>query len=523
MKRTIAFLLTLVLVCGLAVAAFADQSAADLLVLGGEITLTEDLILPSNIQNVQLARETVLDLNGHTIASAGKVQFAIHSEVVIRNGTLRCVELSVESDGYLKKLSDVNMEYCAIYAHDGHIGRISGVSLTGGSANGSNWGQVRSFGKGIIDVIEDCSFAQSSIGCSGSISTIRRTYVDNQAWAVYVEEQGSIGEIIDCVIEAHDYSGIDDRGTIGKIQNSTIIGGGAVAYNTAILFRSDKPVLPECSACFFISPRYAGAYEEWDTSTLTVKSFGELLLPSTSNSKLLKMASSLNLDSYRDTPNRLGLETPVAAEVPEPIADPEVPGSLSNFKALYPYKNNQFDDVPEDAWCAENVKRAYEMGPLKGPTDSSFDPDGSVTLAQAVTMAARLSSIYATGAETFVQGDVWYQVYVDYAQEKGILSEDDYQDYGANATREQFATILAKALPAEALEGINAVADDAIPDVKLDDENAEAIYLLYRAGILTGSDEAGTFQADAGITRASAAAIVTRMADTSLRRSVELG
>ena len=37
------------------------------------------------------------------------------------------------------------------------------------------------------------------------------------------------------------------------------------------------------------------------------------------------------------------------------------------------------------------------------------------------------------------------------------------------------------------LAAINAVADNAIPDVKSDDASAKEIYTFYRAGILTGS------------------------------------
>ena len=51
---------------------------------------------------------------------------------------------------------------------------------------------------------------------------------------------------------------------------------------------------------------------------------------------------------------------------------------------------------------------------------------------------------------------------------------------------------------------------------------ADAVYLLYRAGVLTGSDSAGTFRPDSTIKRSEAAAIVTRMADPSLRQRITL-
>lgn len=90
----------------------------------------------------------------------------------------------------------------------------------------------------------------------------------------------------------------------------------------------------------------------------------------------------------------------------------------------------------------------------------------------------------------------------------------------AAATRAQFAAILARALPAEALTAQNSVPIDSVPDVPA--SAAGGIYTLYRAGILTGSDGKGTFNPNSTISRAEVAAIVTRMADKSLRKSITL-
>lgn len=81
----------------------------------------------------------------------------------------------------------------------------------------------------------------------------------------------------------------------------------------------------------------------------------------------------------------------------------------------------------------------------------------------------------------------------------------------AAATRAQFAAILARALPAEALTAQNSVPVDSVPDVPA--SAAGGIYTLYRAGILTGSDGKRTFNPNSTISRAEVAAIVTRMAD----------
>lgn len=195
---------------------------------------------------------------------------------------------------------------------------------------------------------------------------------------------------------------------------------------------------------------------------------------------------------------------------------------LSNFQKSAAYTTGTFTDVPADTWYAENVKTAYEMDLMKGTSSAAFSPDGNITVGSTIALACRLHSIYSTGTANFVQGEPWYQVYVDYAVKNGIISQGQFTDYNAAATRRQFAAILARSLPAEALEAKNTVDDGMIPDVAAGSDNYNDIYLLYRAGILTGSDSKGTFQPETTITRSSVAAIVSRMANPALRQNISL-
>ena len=68
----------------------------------------------------------------------------------------------------------------------------------------------------------------------------------------------------------------------------------------------------------------------------------------------------------------------------------------------------------------------------------------------------------------------------------------------------------------------NTVADNAIPDVKTSDSYAKEIYAFYRAGILIGSDGAGTFYPDSSIKRSEVAAVVTRMYEADARKEINL-
>ena len=183
------------------------------------------------------------------------------------------------------------------------------------------------------------------------------------------------------------------------------------------------------------------------------------------------------------------------------------------FQLVKTYAAGQFADLGTDQWYEESVQKAYELGLMCGDPNGDFRPAGQMTLAEVVTVAARIHALAATGTEDFVQGDPWYQVYVDYALQNGILTEAP-ADCAKAATRLEFARILAKALPAEDLPAINVVEYGMIPDVADD----ESVYLLYRAGVLTGSDERGTFLPDSTIQRSEVAAIVSRMALPSCAR-----
>ena len=195
---------------------------------------------------------------------------------------------------------------------------------------------------------------------------------------------------------------------------------------------------------------------------------------------------------------------------------------LSNFQKSAAYTAGTFTDVPASTWYTENVKTAYELGLMKGTSSVAFSPDGNITVGSTIALACRLHSIYETGGANFIQGNPWYQVYVDYALKNGIITQGQFTNYDAVATRRQFAAILAKALPEEALEEKNTVEDGTIPDLAAGSANYDDIYLLYRAGILTGSDSKGTFVPESTITRSSVAAIVSRMAMPQLRQSVTM-
>lgn len=194
-------------------------------------------------------------------------------------------------------------------------------------------------------------------------------------------------------------------------------------------------------------------------------------------------------------------------------------GSMARFATVAVYESGLFSDVESDAWYEPGVASAYSLGLMKGTGNGKFDVEGSVTIAEALTMAARIHAIYYGNQVTFSSSSGrWYDPYVEYAAAHSILPQR-YADYAAPATRAEFASIFAKALPASELAAVNNIEDGEIPDIPADAEYAEAAYLLYRAGVLTGNEN-GAFQPDVQITRAEVALIVTRMVEVGERLTV---
>ena len=188
---------------------------------------------------------------------------------------------------------------------------------------------------------------------------------------------------------------------------------------------------------------------------------------------------------------------------------------FENFTYSNNYTAGQFRDVRETDWFRPYVEDAYNFGFMRGKSDSTFDPGGRLTLGEAVTLAARLSSIYHTGKADFRESTPYYSVYADYALQHGII--DQHGNYTAAVNRAQFAVLMYRALPQEAFPQINEIPDYGICDVPSGTATGAAVYALYRAGILTGSDRYGTFFANSNITRAEACTVMVRLAFPAAR------
>lgn len=179
-----------------------------------------------------------------------------------------------------------------------------------------------------------------------------------------------------------------------------------------------------------------------------------------------------------------------------------------------------FSDVPSDAWYAQDVEDVQDFGVLQGVGNGKFSPDGKLTLAQAITLAARTSAKLNNETIPNQNGNPWYQGYLEYADSKGICKTGEFgTSYDSNCDRLTMAKLFARVLPKATEKKLNTIS--AIPDLKRS-QDTEEVYGLYEQGVLTGSDAAGTFKPYHGISRAEAAAILNRVIHPEKRKTIAL-
>jgi len=186
----------------------------------------------------------------------------------------------------------------------------------------------------------------------------------------------------------------------------------------------------------------------------------------------------------------------------------------SKFSASTDYYG--FLDADESAWYGSQqqgvIKSVVQLGIMNGYTDGTFHPIGNITLSEAIKMAAVVHATCNNQTISFSASDggKWYDAYLNYCVKNRIVSSDEYSSLDAYATRAQIAHIFAKATSDFAV--VNDVDYDYIPDVSERSKYADEILALYRAGILTGDERTRAFRPSDTITRAEAAAIISRVA-----------
>ena len=157
----------------------------------------------------------------------------------------------------------------------------------------------------------------------------------------------------------------------------------------------------------------------------------------------LALALSISAFAYSEEP---------AQDTAAPAQEKTTSEDSAPFVLLRVYEG-QFADVKDGDWFAPSVVSAYEYGVLNGRGESSFAPSGNVTIAELLTIAARLRAIYTTGSDAVIpaakENEAWYAPYVSYLKSQNLLDNSFEGFYLLPASRAQMAGIFAFAVPEE--------------------------------------------------------------------------
>ncbi len=177
-----------------------------------------------------------------------------------------------------------------------------------------------------------------------------------------------------------------------------------------------------------------------------------------------------------------------------------------------------FSDVSNDSWYCRSVMESYNLGILNGKDSGKFDPDATMKLSEAAKIAAVLYEYKLEEPAFFDQntGTHWYDTYVNFCVEVGIIENKSDFDYSKPATRAQMAYLFSRAdmnYP-YFVNGDFALAN--IPDVTLDTKYGNEIWDLYLKGIANGKDNY-RYDPTSYIKRSEAATLVARFLDYDQR------
>ena len=169
-----------------------------------------------------------------------------------------------------------------------------------------------------------------------------------------------------------------------------------------------------------------------------------------------------------------------------------------------------FSDVPADAWYAEYVQTVYEKGLFSGTGDGVFSPNANMTYAQFLVVLSQFS-----GETIPVSGGAWYQGYVDWAGEKGLIPPEIQSGFDPDApiTRQDMAALFGAFLNAydHGDEAVNSAVGSFSDAGDIADYAQDGVALCWRLGIMGGNAD-GTFAPQDTATRAQVAVTMVQMA-----------
>lgn len=185
---------------------------------------------------------------------------------------------------------------------------------------------------------------------------------------------------------------------------------------------------------------------------------------------------------------------------------------LGNMTA---FADVNYTDVKESDYFYVEVLFATGKGIINGIGNGEFNPQGILTVAQAIKISACINANhYEKDIEPYDNPNHWADAYYDYAVENGIIKESDFSraDFDKPITRDKLFYIFANTLPDSEYIEINET------ELAPKKDMADYVEKLFCAGIVVGNENG--FELENNITRADTTILISRMCAYSRRQFV---
>ena len=189
--------------------------------------------------------------------------------------------------------------------------------------------------------------------------------------------------------------------------------------------------------------------------------------------------------------------------------------SLLLLGNLTAFADVNYTDVKESDYFYVEVLFATEKGIINGIGNNEFNPQGILTVAQAIKISACINANFYEKDMPYDGGTHWVESFYTYALENGIIKETDFAktDFDKPITRDRLFYIFANTLPESEYIVINE------KELAPQKDMADYVEKLFCAGIVVGNENG--FELDENITRADTTILISRMCAYSRRQFVE--
>lgn len=256
---------------------------------------------------------------------------------------------------------------------------------------------------------------------------------------------------------------------------------------------------------------YAACLFEFPSGVYSMSQFQSSGYPEKFNNCILELAETYG--TYQE-PEPEPEPDPDPDPEPEPDPDPEPEPAP---EPDHDCPSAVFTDVPSESWYHEAVDYTLSQGFFKGMSETTFEPDRSLSRAMLATILYRMAGEETTASNTFIDvpDESWYTAAVAWAAENGIVEgfEDGTFRPTEDVTREQMVTMFYRYAVYSGVD-VSLQADLSVyPDVQqVQSYASNAFGWATATGLVEGttSDSGLILDPQGTSTRAQAATVIMR-------------